>query len=159
MATDERTTLVEFLDYFRATLVIKAAGLDDEQARSRPVPPSSLSILGLVRHMAQVERVWFREILAGEAIPRLYSTDEQPDQDLDDTAGQTLAAALVALDDEITAARTALTGVGLDQLSAVPRSDGHPKVRWILVHMIEEYARHCGHADLIRQAIDGAVGD
>jgi len=159
MAADERTTLVEFLDYFRATLRIKVAGLTDEQARARPVAPSSLSVLGLVRHMAQVERVWFREILVGEDIPRLYSTATEPDRDLDATTECTVADALAALDHEIAIARRAIIGVSLEQLAAVPRADGRPNLRWILVHMTTEYARHCGHADLIREALDGAIGD
>ena len=159
MAADERTTLVEFLDYHRATMVLKASGLSDDQARARSVGPSTLSMLGLVRHMAQVERIWFREILVGEPAPRLYSTEAEPDRDFEDTVNATLADALAVLDSEIEIARAATAGVPLDQRSAVPRADGHPNLRWILVHMIEEYARHCGHADLLREAIDGTVGD
>ena len=135
------------------------SGVTDEQARARSTPPSVLNLLGLVRHMAEVERVWFRHILVGEDAPPLFFTDEQPDRDLETEPGDTLEEALAALASEIDHARTAVVGVPLDRPAAIPRRDGHPNVRWILVHMIEEYARHCGHADLLREAIDGEVGD
>lgn len=159
MAADERTTLVEFLDYFRATVALKADGLSDEQARTRSVPPSVLSVMGIVRHLAEVERHWFRRIWLGDDAPPLFCTDAQPDLDIETTPTSTMAEASAALAAEIAAARAAIVGAPLDRLSAVAGRQGHPNLRWILVHMIEEYSRHCGHADLLRETIDGSTGD
>ncbi|MEO6126320.1 MAG: DinB family protein [Ilumatobacteraceae bacterium] len=159
MAADEATTLVEFLDYFRATVWIKVAGLDDEQARARSVPPSELCLMGIVRHLAEVERYWFQNIWLGTDAPSLFCTDTEPDLDLEPNPSSTMAEATAALAAEIAAARASITDIPLDRLSAGIRHDVRPNLRWILVHMIEEYSRHCGHADLLRQAIDGLTGD
>lgn len=157
---DERTTLLEFLDFQRAVLARKAEGLTDEQARLAACPPSDLTILGLVRHLADVERGWFRRGIAGEDVEPCFfgeaHPDGDPDGDLHPPADATLADALDAYRAEIEIARRIGAEAPLDAMDR--RGRGY-SVRWILVHMIEEYARHLGHADLLRQAIDGRTGD
>ncbi len=161
---DERTALESFLDYFRATLRWKAEGLTDEQARRATVEPSILSIAGLLRHMAEVERHWFQMYLRGDAEDRLF-WHLGPDDDLLVTDSVTLAECLALYDREIEVSRTIAATHALDDLAALNDldrgrdEDWQPNLRWIYVHMIEEYARHAGHADLIRERIDGATGD
>jgi hypothetical protein len=157
----ERTTLLAFLDYYRAVLIRKAEGLSDEQARQTACPPSDLTILGLVRHMADVERNWFRRSLpGGDDEPLFYGAahpDGDDDGDFHPPPDATLADALDALRAEIEVADRNIAAAELDDIER--RERGKYSLRWILVHMIEEYARHCGHADLLRQAIDGETGD
>ena len=160
-AADERTTLGEFLDYQRAVMARKAEGLTDEQARAVVCPPSPMTILGLVRHLADVERGWFQRGIAGRDAPPLFYGDAHPDGDDDGDfnapPGATLADALGAYWGEIAESRAILAAASLDQIDT---REGRPySVRWILAHMIEEYARHLGHADLLREAIDGSTGD
>ncbi|MFF6777412.1 DinB family protein [Streptomyces sp. NPDC012637] len=158
--TGERAALEQWLDYHRATLEMKCAGLDEAQLRTASAPPSDLSLLGLVRHMAEVERGWFRRVLAGEDAPWIYSTDEDFDRDIRVTDEDTWADAHVTWQAEIARARTLAAGHGLDDLGAGKHRSGEMfNLRWIYLHMIEEYARHNGHADLIRERIDGATGD
>jgi uncharacterized damage-inducible protein DinB len=150
---DEQSVLRGYLAYHRAVLARKVDGLTDEQARRSACPPSTLTLLGLIRHLADVERHWFRRGL-GEEIPPIFEDDEEwrlpPDA--------TLVDAVAVYWDEIAAADRNLDGASLDD--PMP-GDDDPKytVRRTIVHMIEEYARHCGHADLLREAIDGATGD
>ena len=158
--TDERTMLVEFLDYFRAVFERKVGGLDDEQARVR-VAASSIDLLGLVRHMAEVERWWFRRLFTAEIDTGVYELPDDIDADWHHGSADTLADALDAWQSEVTRAREiVLDAPSLETIGALSTtSRGDVSLRWIVVHMIEEYARHCGHADLIREAIDGRVGD
>lgn len=152
----ERQMLEEWLDFHRATLEWKCEGLSAEQLRLRSVPPSNLSLLGLVRHMAEVERGWFRRVLADEDAPRLYPRDA----DFNDVDDADPADAFAAWKSECDHAREVAEGFSLDDLSKRAEEErGHFNLRWILVHMIEEYARHNGHADLLREAIDGSTGD
>jgi hypothetical protein len=161
---DERAMLVAFLEFYRAVFVRKAEELTDDQARVAACPPSDLTILGLVRHMAEVERGWFRRGIAGEHdAPSWYRGAAHPDGDddgdLHPPPDATLADALAVLQSEVAASRETLANVAsLEQLDTRPARTP-VSVRWILVHMVEEYARHCGHADLLRQALDGVVGD
>ena len=164
-AEDERTTLVAFLDYQRRVLARKAEGLTDEQVRLAACPPSEMTLLGLVRHMADVERGWFQRGMRNDDGPPIYFGASHPDGDDDGDfhppPDATIADALatfwreIAIADEIIAAEPSLDTVELRSRPPRPQYS----LRWILVHMIEEYARHCGHADLLRQAIDGSVGD
>ncbi|MEV6669319.1 DinB family protein [Streptomyces sp. NPDC051162] len=158
--SDERTSLESWLDYHRATLALKCAGLDDRQLREPSAPPSPLSLMGLVRHMAEVERGWFRRVLGGErsAGPIFYS-DEEPDGDIHVTEQDTWEEAYATWQAEIAAAREAARGRSLDDRGIHQRDGAEFDLRWIYTHMIEEYARHNGHADLIRERIDGATGD
>ncbi|HEY4332707.1 MAG TPA: DinB family protein [Ilumatobacteraceae bacterium] len=158
-AVDEATMLTEFLDWYRATLLLKAEGLSDEDSRRRACPPSTLNLMGLVRHMAEVERNWFQRVLLGEVAPPLFYVDEDRDRDMHPTDADTMEVAATALRTAIDRSRAAAAGVPLDQLAAAERHGLRPSLRWILIHMIEEYARHCGHADLLREAIDGSTGD
>jgi uncharacterized damage-inducible protein DinB len=157
--SDERTTLVEFLDYFRTVLERKVHGLDGDQVRVR-VAASSIDLLGLVRHMAEVERWWFRAVFAAEVDTGIFG-DDDPDVEWHHTADDTLAEALHHWHAEVDRAREIVdAAASLDTIAAFRASRrGDVSLRWILVHMIEEYARHCGHADLIREAIDGVTGD
>jgi hypothetical protein len=163
MAADEATTLLSFLDYFRATLRRQTEGLDAAQLATR-LPPSTLTLGGLLKHLAFVEGYWFRYVLAGaDQVEPWASVDWRaaPDWDLDSAAADApedlrgLFQAEVAAADEVI--RRVLDDGGLDTLAVRERHGTRPSLRWILVHMVEEYARHCGHADLIRESVDGAV--
>jgi uncharacterized damage-inducible protein DinB len=158
---DERRALEEWLDYHRATLLWKCAGLTAEQLKDRAAPPSNLSLLGLVRHMTEVERGWFRVHAAEQDMDYRYCSEQDPEGDLDNVDDADAAADLDAFREEIELARAAVRGKELDDV--VPARGNDPRepcdIRWIYLHMIEEYARHNGHADLLRERIDGATGD
>jgi hypothetical protein len=160
LVADERTSLEQWLDYHRSTLLTKCAGLTAEQLKRRAVPPSRLSLLGLVRHMVEVERWWFRMHANDEGLAFPYDPDGAG-LDFEEIGDADAAADLAAFQGECDAARAAVVGRSLDDL--VPSRGHHPErernIRWIFVHMIEEYARHNGHADLLRESIDGATGD
>ncbi|MFJ2579527.1 DinB family protein [Kitasatospora aureofaciens] len=160
MAADETAMLTAWLDYHRSTLALKCEGLTDDQLRLRSVPPSTLSLLGLVRHMAEVERHWFQGVLLGEEITTgHYWTKEDPDGDFDNLDTADVAADFAIWHAEIEAARRASAGLPLDTVGKRPRRGQEVTLRWILVHMIEEYARHNGHADFLRELVDGATGE
>jgi uncharacterized damage-inducible protein DinB len=155
----ERTAAETLLDYFRATLLWKCAGLSAEQLKQRPVPPSTLSLLGLVRHMAEVERVWFRARVGGEDLGPIFCPDAQPDGDFDDVEAADAEADFATYQREVDAARAVLAARDFDNTFTLTHPEATIDVRAVVLHMIEEYARHCGHADLIRECIDGATGD
>ena len=154
----ERAALEQWLDFHRSTLLTKCAGLTAEQLKARAVPPSALSLLGLVRHMTEVERWWFRMHVGGEDLAFPYDPDSVG-LDFDEVEQADAAANLEAYVQEVEAARAACVGQSLDLV--VPSRGDHPErtrdVRWIYVHMIEEYARHNGHADLLRELLGGSV--
>lgn len=164
-ALNERDTLLGFLDYYRSELIAKSNGISDQQARTTTVPPSDLTLMGLVRHMAEVERHWFRNILVAEQTASLFCGDSHPtgdpDGDFHVTATDTQSVSIAQLRAEISIADVNLTKFKLDDMATRESRPGTgvPNVRWIVVHMIEEYARHCGHADLIRECIDGAKSE
>jgi len=156
---DERATLIEYLRQQRLTLQIKCEGLDAEQLARRAVEPSTLSLLGLVRHMAEVERTWFRRRFSGQDVPKRYQSEAQPDGDFDGAVADSAVAdeAWAAWRDEIAFAELFTRSTDLDFVGQ--DGDGNPiSLRELLVHMIEEYARHNGHADLLRERIDGRIG-
>ncbi|WP_433495250.1 DinB family protein [Micromonospora sp. CA-248089] len=157
---DERTMLQGWLDLHRDTLVHKCAGLTAEQLRTPSVEPSGLTLLGLVRHMADVERWWFRHRAAALELPDLYDYSTDPDADLNDIADADPAEAFATLRAEIEAADRAVAELPLEHTFEHRRGDtvNEISLRWVYVHMIEEYARHNGHADLIRERIDGVTG-
>jgi len=159
LVAQEREMLDAWLDYHRATLAVKCEGLTDDQLRARAVPPSSLSLLGLVRHMGEVERSWFRRVLGGEQAPPRYYSDENPDGDFDDVAGADVPEAFGYWRDECAHARERVAAAPSLDVTGTGRRGEAYSLRWIMVHMIEEYARHNGHADLLRERIDGTVGD
>ena len=158
---DERTMLEGWLDYHRGTLAMKCAGLDDAQLRTASVPPSELSLLGLVRHMAEVERGWFRKVLVDDNPGPIYFSDEDPDGEFHLTEADTWEEAHATWQAEIEIARRNAARFTLDDASVgKSRFTDEPfSLRWIYTHMIEEYARHNGHADLLRERVDGATGD
>ena len=156
----EREMLITWLDYHRATLLWKCEGLSDEELKRRSVPPSALSLLGLVRHMCEVERSWFRKRFAGEDVGYEYFTEEKLNDDFDDLDGAPVEEVFARFTDECERARRIVAATGsLDDTSVAARNGRKFSMRWILTHMIEEYARHNGHADLLREAIDGSTGD
>ena len=157
---DERTALREWLEYQRATLLVKCDGLDAAGLAARPVPSSVLSLHGLVRHMADVERNWFRRWMEGVPADPLFYDEAHPDGDFEQADGATWEADLEVWRAEVEHAQGVEAGVAsLDQVCRRPDREQAIDARWIMVHMIEEYARHNGHADLIREMVDGTVGD
>lgn len=156
---DERATLVEYLRWQRQTLELKCAGLDAAALARRSVEPSTLSLLGLVRHMADVERGWFREVMAGQDAPRHFSSEADPDGDFD---GAVPDPEVVAEAWDVWRAEMAFTDrfvADAPDFEVTGESrQGPVSLREVLVHMVEEYARHNGHADLLRERIDGRVG-
>jgi uncharacterized damage-inducible protein DinB len=157
---DERAAVQAWLDYHRATLLWKCQGLSGEQLTARPVQSSTLSLLGLVRHMSEVERSWFRIRFAREAgLGAIYCDEQYPDGDFDLTNGDRAADDFATFTGECAAADAAASGRSLDDTFPSPRTGAPMDLRWIYLHMIEEYARHNGHADLLRELIDGVTGD
>ncbi len=153
---DERTSLDGLLAFHRATLLWKCSGLTDEQLKRQAVPPSDLSLLGLVRHLTEVERGWMLWFLDGEQPAELYCTEELPDGDLQ-VADADAAADLARFGAETDAIRARLAGRSPDETRG--EGDDALSLRWLYGHMVEEYARHNGHADLLRQVIDGSTGE
>jgi uncharacterized damage-inducible protein DinB len=155
----ERATLNAFLDWHRQTLAVKCEGLTEEQLREKAMPPSNLSLLGLVRHLAEVERTWFRRVLAGETIPLIYS-DAGDYQVAYDAAGADVDEAFTNWRAEIERAHQIEAGAhDLETSGYHAKWQEGVSLRWVLIHMIEEYARHNGHADFLREGIDGSTGD
>ncbi len=153
----EREMLQGWLEFHRMTLEFKCEGLEDAARKSRPVPTSKLSLHGLVRHMAEVERIWFRRVLLSEPeAPYIWIDEAIDDNELVPLDGTDWSADLAAWHAECDASRKAAASHGLDDTGS---RQGEPcSLRWIYTHMIEEYARHNGHADLLRELVDGAVG-
>ncbi|MFG2094804.1 DinB family protein [Streptomyces sp. NPDC048612] len=157
---DERAMLESWLDFHRATLPLRCAGLEDRQLRLASAAPSTMTLLGLVRHLAEVERNWFQRVFAGQDVPPLYGEGGgftlAPDLGID--------AALADWRAEVARSRELIATASLDDSGTLSEreagflGDQRVSLRWILVHMIEEYARHNGHADLLRERIDGATG-
>ena len=155
---DEPAVVSWLLDYQRYVLLRKVAGITDQQARTTTAE-SDLTLLGLVRHLALVEQYWIGEIFLGLSETSLWDDPDDRDRDFHPLEHDTLADALVALRAEIERARQLTSITSFDALSVGLRKKQQVKLRWILVHLVEEYARHCGHADLLREAIDGTTGD
>ena len=155
---DERAILTAVLDWHRQTFELKCSGVPTQRLSEKNIPPSGLSLHGLVRHLAAVERWWFRRQFAGEDVPNLYYSDDDPNQDFDSLDGDP-AEAFAAWHDECDRAREIVAQTpSLDQ-PGIRLPDGQPiSLRRIMVDMISEYARHDGHADLLRERIDGATG-
>jgi len=154
---DERSSLEAWLEYHRATLLRKCAGLEPEQLAIRSCAPSSLSLLGLVRHLTEVES-WFHDF-DGEPEGEWYSSEDDPDGGFDYLNPSRADEDLAAYHASVERARAAVNGHDLDDVSPGSDDDDPITLRWIYQHMIEEYARHNGHADLLRERIDGATGD
>lgn len=159
MACGEREMLENWLRFRRVLLLRKLSGLNADQLKTASVGPSSLTLLGLLRHMAEVERFWFREKYLHEKLPDLYATEEHPDGDFDLVA-QADAEADYALFLSVTAAcDAAVAERDLDEPVEDPKAPtGKVNLRWVYLHVMEEYAHHTGHADFIRERIDGYTG-
>jgi len=155
---DEREMLRAFLDYHRATLAMKCDGLSDEDLRRQSMPPSTLSLLGLVRHMAEVERTWFRRVINGEDIPLVWS-DEGDFQVAYDASASTRSEAFEAWQTEVKHSRRIEEAAeSLDVTGYQAKWGEDVSLRLVILHLIHEYARHNGHADFLREGIDGTVG-
>jgi uncharacterized damage-inducible protein DinB len=158
----EKATYVEYLANYRLTIRLKCADLDADQLARRSVPPSTMSLLGLVRHLAQVENHWFQRVLQGRTDgPRLYKSPENPDLDFDGAVADPAVVedAFATWTREISAAEDWLDALDESDLAREVEHHGSMvSVRDVLVHVIEEYARHAGHADLLRECIDGRTG-
>jgi uncharacterized damage-inducible protein DinB len=156
-AGPERTQLEGWLDFHRATLLTKCAALDDAALTRRAIPPSNLTLLGLLQHMTMVETWWFDVVLRDASTPLPYTSDDDPDAEFNEFAGAPDAVA-----DAFLAAcqrsRENAAPLSLDEMAARTGGDHGVDLRWIYTHMIEEYARHNGHADLLREVIDGRTG-
>jgi uncharacterized damage-inducible protein DinB len=153
LAGDERPTLQAVLDWHRATLLYKCQGLTGAQLAERAVPPSELSLLGLIRHMTRVERIWFRQRFADEPVQNLY----EKGTDFAGTEPGRAAADYARLTEEWRLADAAAANASLD--ATFTAGDYTMSLRLLYLHMIEEYARHIGHADLLRERLDGATGE
>lgn len=158
VAGTEKEVLSGFLDFLRGTILCKLDGLSDEQLR-RPHEPSGLTLLGMIKHLTDVERSWFREVFLGEDLSQLWDADDpgkywriEPDETTDEI--------LAIYNAEVNRAREIVADADFDAVAAAARAKGPGmQLRWIVAHMIEETARHCGHADLIRESIDGQTGE
>ncbi|MCX5400333.1 DinB family protein [Streptomyces sp. NBC_00102] len=154
----ERDTLRAFLDYHRATLAMKCEGLTDEELRQQSMPPSTLSLLGLVRHMAEVERAWFRRVFEDNHAPLVWS-DKVDFQAAYDASASTRAEAFMAWDAEVeNSRRIEREAESLDQTGFQPRWGETVSLRMVMVHVLLEYGRHNGHADFLREGVDGTTG-
>jgi uncharacterized damage-inducible protein DinB len=154
---DERTLADAWLDFHRQTLLWKCSGLTEEQLKLRTAKASELSLLGLVRHLAEVERDWFRTRFAGAQVGYLYCTSENMTAEFD-VATANAESDLRAFTCEVEAARRATRGRSLDETFTDPQRNTQMSLRFVYSVMIQEYARHNGHADLLREAIDGRIG-
>ncbi len=163
---DERTTLIENMRFARLTLEMKCEGLDAEQMARRSVEPSTMSLLGLVRHLAEVERATWRELMAGQDVPRLFTSDTERDGDFDGAVADPRVVAEaweawraeVEFAERFVAEAPSLDITGEDPLNKHGSGGGQMSLREAMVGTIWEYARHCGHADLLRERIDGRIG-
>jgi uncharacterized damage-inducible protein DinB len=153
----ERKALESWLTWHRSTLLFKCQGLTGEQLAERSVPPSTLSLLGLVRHMAHVERGWFRIRFGEQDLELLWGKQQNRDADFDDVDPAQAEADFATFRAECELADTAAREHDLDETFEIRGET--LDLRWIYIHLIEEYARHNGHADLLRERIDGVTGD
>lgn len=157
---DELFVLGTFLDFHRGTLAMKCRDLTDDQLRSRPITSSNLSLLGLLRHMRECERFWLDEIFLGMDPLPMFDNSVDPDADFNDLDSHRVEVVVTSWIESSDRCRELLLKHNLTEVSAakVPWTDQLLTLRVILVHLLEEYARHCGHADLLREAIDGVAG-
>jgi hypothetical protein len=157
-AGHEWDQLDSWLNFYRETLLIKCDGLVEAQLKERPIATSQLSLLGLIRHMTKVERYWFEVVFLAHDVPTYYSTPEDPDGDFNNLDELGLEEIVDNYQNAVAKSDECATGHNLDELAKKSRNDKTIDLRWIYLHMIEEYARHCGHADIIRELIDGVTG-
>jgi hypothetical protein len=154
----EREALAAYLDYYRATVEMKCRGMTSEQARTRSMSPSTMSLHGLVRHLAGVERWWFQQNFERRDVPFLFFSPENPDLDFDPPANADFTADLEAWRAECAVSREIVGAHDLDDTARPLDWYEDIDLRWLVLRMITEYAQHCGHADLLREGIDGRTG-
>lgn len=154
----EREALAGYLEHYRATVEMKCRGLTPQQARARSMPPSTMSLHGLVRHLAGVERWWFQQNFERRDVPFLFVTVDNPDLDFDPPPDADFAADLRAWRAECAISREIVAAHDLDDTARPLDWDEDVDLRWLVLRMIAEYAQHCGHADLLREGIDGRTG-
>ena len=154
----EREALAAYLEYYRATVEMKCRGLTPEQARARPMPPSALSLHGLVRHLAGVERWWFQQNFERRDVPFLFFTADSPELDFDPPADANFAADLETWRAECAVSREIVAAHDLDDTARPLDWYEDVDLRWLVLRMITEYAQHCGHLDLLREGVDGRTG-
>ncbi|WP_335933303.1 DinB family protein [Streptomyces sp. PTD5-9] len=152
----ERDMLIDYLAWYRGALLRKCAGLTGEQLARQTVPPSNLTLLGLIRHMAKVERIWFRQRFAGRTLEPMYDPGKGKDADFEDLDPARAAEAYERLVEECRLADEIVAGASLDDTFV--HAGERYSLRMIHLHMIGEYARHVGHAGLLRERLDGATG-
>jgi hypothetical protein len=155
----ERELLQGFLDFHRGTLLWKTAGLTGEQLVQARIEPSAMTLLGLVRHLAEVERYWFQLCLAGRPVELTLWTPQHPDGDFDLVDPARAEDDLADLRETIRISDELVAGYSLDDTFRRPKRDEQCSVRYLYLHLIEEYARHNGHADLLRERTDGLTGE
>lgn len=155
---DELTSLTAYLDFYRETFELKCADVPADRMSEQSSPPSTMTLHGLARHLSGVERWWFAINFAGMDLPLLYYSDEDPEQDFEVTGGDPETALEVWREECDRSRRIVQTAASLDQVGARERN-GSFSLRWVILRMIGEYARHNGHADYLREAIDGRVGE
>jgi hypothetical protein len=154
---DERELLLAYLEWHRETFALKCSGVENGRLSEKGIPPSGLSLHGLIRHLAGVERWWFRVQFAGEDVPLLYYSDDDPDQDFDALDGD-VAEAFGVWREECRRSREIVEAASLDDTGVRKRTGERFSLRWLLLNIMAEYAQHNGHADLLRERIDGATG-
>ncbi|MGC1183845.1 MAG: DinB family protein [Candidatus Dormiibacterota bacterium] len=154
----EVDVLAAMIDFYRATLLRKSQGLSAEQLTLASVPPSNLTLRGLLQHMTEVDRYWFEECIEGRDLPPIYSSESLPDGDFEALDTCPVAEVVTRFLAVCESSRRILSGHSLEEVVHSTAYGRPMSIRFVLVHLVDEYARHCGHADLIRQAIDGAVG-
>lgn len=160
MMAGERESLDAWLEYYRGTVLHKIEGLDGEQLARRSVPPSALSPAGIIRHLADVEAYWLLEVLHDDEQPDPHCSEDNPDGDFRDATAQTALADVAAYREQVEASRAAQARwQDLDAPVLGRRGGQELNLRWILSHLLEEYARHQGHLDLLCEAIDGRTGE
>jgi uncharacterized damage-inducible protein DinB len=155
---NEWDQLDSWLTFYRETLLIKCDGLAEDQLKQRPIATSRLSLLGLIRHMTKVERYWFENVFLANDVANFYSSPEDKDGDYNNLDELTLDDVVKNYHDAVAKSDECAAGHDLDELAKKSRGEKTVDLRWIYLHMIEEYARHCGHADIIRELVDGVTG-
>jgi uncharacterized protein DUF664 len=155
---EERDQLESWLDFYRGTLLDKCDGLTADQLKEQPVASSKLSLLGMVRHLTFVEQTWFEATFAGHDVVEYYKHPDDRDTDFSDLDSASVEDVFNLFAASVAVSRELAHGHALDERASSPRRGIEVDLRWIYIHMIEEYARHCGHVDILRELIDGTTG-
>ena len=158
MTGSESEVMWSMVDYCRSVMLLKCQNLNDDDLKSRASPPSQLTLLGLVRHLSKVEHYWFQQCFLGRNEDFLYSSAEHPNADFDELDSHDVSDVIQRYADVCAESQRLARCHSLDELAARQRHGNEVNLRYIATHMVEEYARHLGHADFLREAIDGSTG-